>query len=124
MGYVSEHVLRGATKTGIKFGAMTARSIKNIATTKFGSSDRSLIERGAEYGTSIKNAATNLANRKFGKSQTSLVERFTNIPDKEIGTKYTKDLGIEWLRQLAYKSIAVADLLDKKDNDNNGDKKS
>lgn len=53
-----------------------------------------------------------------------LVERFANIPDKEIGTKYTKDLGIEWLRQLAYKSIAVADLLDKKDNDNNGDKKS
>ena len=54
----------------------------------------------------------------------NLVERFANIPDKEIGTKYTKDLGIEWLRQLAYKSIAVADLLDKKDNDNNGDKKS
>ena len=53
-----------------------------------------------------------------------LVERFANIPDKESGTKYTKDLGIEWLRQLAYKSIAVADLLDKKDNDNNGDKKS
>ena len=53
-----------------------------------------------------------------------LAERFTNIPDKEIGTKYTKDLGIEWLRQLAYKSIAVADLLDKKDNDNNGDIKS
>ena len=53
-----------------------------------------------------------------------LVERSANIPDKEIGIKYTKDLGIEWLRQLAYKSIAVADLLDKKDNDNNGDKKS
>ena len=53
-----------------------------------------------------------------------LVERFANIPDKEIGTKYTKHLGIEWLRQFAYKSIAVADLLDKKDNDNNGDKKS
>ena len=53
-----------------------------------------------------------------------LVERFANIPDKEIGTKYTKDLGIEWLRQLAYKSIAVADLLDKKDNDNRWDKKS